>query len=331
MATNSLMTLPAELRVRIYEYALAGAGPIRRTALEPGPSGNFESRTPDIQTIEKHHKSELKGAQNTPFLGASLLFVNRLAYQEALPIFYQSNTLSISRGDFCHGIVADSLRHLPDIENLVHLKLFDFEVEPSCGRDMSDCDECRDPALDVLSALRLVPSLRTVVVDYGADEESVEAFTLFKSALRAPHPTGRHYSLACIGIARYEFFDHKLPHLRISMTNSTLAREWTAATPEWVREVASIAGRSVPSRWASREDGIVANVCMLMRGHDGLAPLRHIIPTSIAAVWPRNVPVDFRTLGEVGTLGFVEKVDDGLQKWLDMSAGIVPFQFTDRW
>lgn len=295
MAKNMLSKLPPELRIRIYEFALPIGVPVKRKATQ-------NTEPPD----------EANAAQRVVFLSAGLLFVDRLTYKEALPIFYKTNTISVRRSDVCGNAITGNRKHLSDLEPVVHLHFSDFAITPWCATPIANCNKCCESALNLLCLPPLFPHLRTITVDYGANDQSLEAFTLFKSALKAAKCDNPDYTLICTGIGQYKLQSTNYPNLDITMTHAELARCWVTATPA---SVAAACQARKPSLRHSMEHGVNA----LLRRHDGLIPSFSnvkLIPDTLARAWPRDKPCDFRKAGEVETLAFLETFDDALMVWL---------------
>ncbi|KAK4548769.1 hypothetical protein LTR36_008542 [Oleoguttula mirabilis] len=306
MTKASLATLPAELRVRCYEFALPVGRSIKHQASQPRLSHEDGDSSLHEQVSERV----------APFLGASLLFVNRQTYQEALPIFYKTNTVSLGSSAF-YSAVTSSHGSIPDVKHLVHVRLSDFAINPACTTALADCVSCQRSTADILRALLLVPHLRTVSVDYGETDASLAAFTHFKSAASAPGREYGNWSLTCTGIGRYNLRHNDHPNLDMTMTNAALVCVWTAATPDWVRRVNANFSHLPAKTSDQRAEKRTALIFFLMCCHDHSGPSpAAVIPRLIAAVWPRDVPVDFRRLGEADTLAYVGDVDDALAKWL---------------
>lgn len=179
-----------------------------------------------------------------------------------------------------------------------------------------------------------VPHLRSLTADYGADKQSEKAFALFKAAIRAPCCSRHSLDLACTGIGQYKLRDTSRPNLTITLTHTPLVRAWGNATPERVSTV-SAAQAMMP---VHGKPDLQALVDFLMALHDGAfhgAP-REIVPETLAKLWPKDVPFDFRKLGEVGTLGFVEDIDEALwAAWVrlveQVGQGSAPMGFVPRW
>ncbi|KAK5137991.1 hypothetical protein LTR08_005788 [Meristemomyces frigidus] len=240
-------------------------------------------------------------------LKVSLLCVDRFTYNEALPIFYQTNTFSVPGGD--HGATFIKTSGLPNIKHLVHLHLSDFPGLETWPNGAQPC---------LLHALSQIPHLRTVTADYGANLQSRQAFEKFKATLKA-NVQSDSISLKCVGIGQYKLLNTKLPHVDMSMNDVELAEIWRSATPAHAREVMT--------RLVYRRDAEPTEVTELsLHGKRALCICRLLdtielgslkwIPRTIAAAWPKEVSVDYGKLGQVDTLGFIEVVDDAVQLWL---------------
>jgi len=274
------------------------------------------------------------GGDVFPFHGASVLFVDRLCHEEALPIFYKVNTFSISRFDLCHDGITNGASMVPDPKHLIHLHLSDLIIMPSCAKSLMDCISCQRVGLDVLQIPQLLPHLRTPTINYGADEKSKEAFALFKAAMRpAPSPYSS-YNITCTGIGQYTLHNTDRPKLSIAFLNEPLVRIWHSITPAATKVYAEI---GIPKHLYSEQDkyhGLASTIFHLLFKHDGYVSHadRKLVPQVFAAVSPKEVPCDFRKLGGWATFGFVERVDDVLRGWVRRHASSERGQWvTDRW
>ncbi|KAK0945703.1 hypothetical protein LTR29_002815 [Friedmanniomyces endolithicus] len=86
-ATNSFMCLPAELRLDIYERVLQFDCSLRRIKLITELDG----------TIEDELRQVVRGGH----ADISILFACRTTFNEALPILYKRNTISLCHDDVC--------------------------------------------------------------------------------------------------------------------------------------------------------------------------------------------------------------------------------------
>ncbi|KAK0263886.1 hypothetical protein LTS09_002237 [Friedmanniomyces endolithicus] len=86
-ATNSFMCLPAELRLDIYERVLQFDCPLRR--IKP------------ITELDGTMEDELRQFVRGGYADISILFACRTTFNEALPILYKRNAISLCHDDVC--------------------------------------------------------------------------------------------------------------------------------------------------------------------------------------------------------------------------------------
>ena len=302
MDDSPLMNLPAELRVRIFEYALKAGAPRKRC----------KTKTNRTSKPKVYH-------------GASLLFVNQLIQTETLPIFYKYNTFKSSSIALLARF--DSLATNPTtslhLKLLTHLYLDSFSAPFSCPHISGDCTVCKLQALDVLRVLPQMSRLKTLKVDYGPNGESEDSFQVFKKALRGSALHAERYGLQCVGIGRYTMTDSLSPNLRISFVHGPLSHAWDKATPEMVVKAMERRRRTrSPNDPAHHDEDfhhyrIRTSVTTLYAAHDGAGGYSHsLIPLMFRGVWPRNAHVDYRKLGhDESTMSFLEDMDEAVLKW----------------
>ncbi|KAK5117194.1 hypothetical protein LTR85_008962 [Meristemomyces frigidus] len=198
MAPVSFTTLPAELRIRIYEYVLAAGVPIERRLCE-------------YQDRAGHPIARLRQeSDGTPSEAKNLLTVNRLTYKEALPSLFKVNTISATRSDFCNGVISRSDTHVA-IKHLVNLELSNFVVPGVCDLCVKEhmCGMCHDAGFSLLNYLTSLPHLRTITINYGGskrdqDTASTAAFARFRSTLRRPSYVFYGLTLTCTATGEYK-------------------------------------------------------------------------------------------------------------------------------
>lgn len=132
-----LQTLPTELRLRIYEYILTFAQPIKLRQVIPG-SRNL-----------------------------AILRTNKQIHFEALSVLYDLNTIVVTRNDFCKNTEA-SLKTPLKLDHARHLLITSFSQSIACtlSGHGGQCDVCQPSASGLIEALTCMPRLRTVLVDY---------------------------------------------------------------------------------------------------------------------------------------------------------------------
>ena len=177
-----LTRLPVELRLRIYAYVLSFSRPMKLR-----------------QVVEGTKK-------------ASILRANRQIYHEALPVFYDCNTIVASRNDFCHR--TDAMLQTPLNRNHVrHLKITSFSRSIICASrkessfDARYCSVCQPSATGFIETLLDLPRLRSAVVDYRNCLGEFSAFQRYNRNGGLDSTSGRgnglRFQLLCTGVAEY--------------------------------------------------------------------------------------------------------------------------------
>ena len=134
---GSLERLPVELRLRVYEELLRFNDPIKLRQVVPG-SRNL-----------------------------SILRTNRYVYHEALPVLYDSNTITVTRNDFCEYTEA-RLRTPLRFDYTRHLLITSFSQSIACtlsGPGLR-CAVCQPSAEGLIRIFTQMPRLQTVLIDY---------------------------------------------------------------------------------------------------------------------------------------------------------------------
>ena len=142
-----LQKLPVELRLKIYELILRFEHPIKLRQVIPG------SR--DL----------------------SLLRTSRQVYNEALPVLYDSNTIIVTRNDFCK-CTDPALKTPLKLDYARHLLILSFSSSIACTLRFLDerCDVCQPSAAGLIQMLTLMPRLQTVVIDYHKHIAEMRSF-----------------------------------------------------------------------------------------------------------------------------------------------------------
>lgn len=202
-----LSRLPVELRLHIFEYVLSFERPLKLRQI-------------------------VAGSKNT-----SILRTNRQIHQEALPIFYDFNTIMATRNDFCKDTDADLQTSLRK-DLIRHLLIGNLSQSIKCssysgGNNMylaGCCDVCKPNAAGFINALSNLPRLQTVVVDY---HNHPREFAFIKENIRgigSTHLDAYHgFTLTCSDIAQYKLTSPSLfpPSLSITFTDLPFHTIWT--------------------------------------------------------------------------------------------------------
>ena len=127
-----LLELPAELRLRIYEYALAPTGTLSLT------------------------RTRSKRFATDPLLGPGLLRTNRQINAEASPILYSENTISITvdAHDTCWPTISESRLPQRVLEKLEHVSVV-LDLTNNFHAHYSDVDWTAFSALVSLRSMRI--------------------------------------------------------------------------------------------------------------------------------------------------------------------------------
>lgn len=201
---SPLLDLPSELRIRIYEFILGFARPLKLR-----------------QTVA--------GSQNT-----TLLRVNRQIYGESLPVLYDINDIAVTRNDFCKRTDV-SLKTPVQSQHIRHLLIRGFGESLACnfGLDRCDqCDVCEPSASGLLNALKSMPRLKSVVVDYHTHTSNFKRFsdTLSLSDMQR---VGKMDSLRCTAVGHFTLHNEAFRNVDFTFQNIPLARIWQALISLW--------------------------------------------------------------------------------------------------
>ncbi|KAK4548747.1 hypothetical protein LTR36_008520 [Oleoguttula mirabilis] len=186
-----LLELPSELRISIYELVLSFPRPLKLR-----------------QTVA--------GSENT-----SLLRANKQIYREALSVLYDVNTITVTRNDFCKR-THESLKTPVPSERIQHLLVTSFGESIACNFLLDRCDVCEPSALGFLEALKSMPQLKSVVVDYHTHTSN------FRSFRESVNRTGSGCSLACTGVGQFTMQAPAFTSIEFTFQNVPLARIWQA-------------------------------------------------------------------------------------------------------
>ena len=189
--------IPSELRIRIYELILGFSQPIKLR-----------------QTVA--------GSENT-----TLLRVNKRMYNEALPVLFDINTVAVTRNDFCKKTDVSLKCPVPS-QHVRHLLMTSFGESIACSFLLDRCNVCGVPARGVFDALRAMPQLKSVTVDYRTH---IANFRLFKEALACSSRVSHCDStlkLDCIAVGIYRLRGEAFDNISFTFQNIPLARVWSS-------------------------------------------------------------------------------------------------------
>lgn len=197
--------LPPEIRLLIYRYILSFDLPI--TLLRKSRSG---------QKMKK----------------AGILGVNRLIYQESLPIFHELNTIVISREEFCHYPTGKrpQLTCKPDLVQYLKIRSLTASARcearignPACPPAHGPCRNCWPSIVFLIDSLRLKPKLREVFIEYQGFHYRVHALV---EDLVYFNPDMNKLRITCTGIGTYELTGSWLRGIRFQLCDQPLVEVW---------------------------------------------------------------------------------------------------------
>ncbi|KAF2174161.1 hypothetical protein M409DRAFT_16429 [Zasmidium cellare ATCC 36951] len=201
-----LTLLPREVRDIIYEHILTFPRPLKL-------------------------RQVVAGSKNT-----AILRLNRQIASEALPIFYDANTILATRNDFCSDTGPELQTPLRK-DRVRHLLIRNFSQSIRCssfsgGNNLfleGCCDVCKPNAAGFIAALGSLPRLRTVVVDYHNHYREFEFIKQTIRGIGSTHVEAEHgFALTCTHIARYRLSSPSLPpNLDITFTDLPLHTIWS--------------------------------------------------------------------------------------------------------
>ncbi|KAK4548768.1 hypothetical protein LTR36_008541 [Oleoguttula mirabilis] len=333
MAPNPLTAmLPPEIRVKVYEFVLSSPYPVKRQIFDYVPQAD--------------HVLERRAAAGSEATldGISLLLVDRLAYQEALPLLYKVNTFRVSRHNLCANVAPNSLTLL-NPNHLVHIELSDLVISRSClhldytNWDWPQCGTCAEPGFGLLYMMASIPHLRTAVVEYGTrrpprtdgwfpalrepfpEFPSKRAFFRLQQAIRARCHSHHNFELTCVGIGEYQVQSAKLKNATVTFRDSPLMEAWSkmvllvkAATESWDEAVANL-DRDMLQKLIKLQLGVV--------GFEEAQEFVYVqtdmasVPQYIARIWPPGVPLDIAGVAAIQSPGLMEAFDNALQTYID--------------
>ena len=190
-----LLALPAELRLDIFTYVLASfSGPVKL-------------------------RQFVEGSGDTAILRTS-----RQIYGEALGVFYDVNTIAVTRNDFCNKTDA-SLKTPVKTECIRYLSITNFSESLACNSSVlcsNRCDVCDYHASGLLLALSKMPCLKSAVIDYQTQgvrfQQFQRYFTDFDSRL----------TMKCTAVGVHKLRGQPFDGVEISFQHTPLATVWPA-------------------------------------------------------------------------------------------------------
>ena len=292
--------LPTEIRLSIYKYILQFDLPLKLT------------RQPRRKASQR---------------AAGVLLTNRLIYTEALPVFYELNTIVVNRSEFCQYPVISRPR--PSCKPEVVQQLYFHDLHPSvrCAATISHgwpvtrrpCEHCRPSILGLLDAVRTLPRLKQVFIDYHRHAASVRALA---EGLKDSRDVSSELRLTCTGVGKYDLIGERLEGVDIELRDVPLYEIWSRVLllPSPVEFVSYFRGichlqkdvRALGNRYDSGEiRKIVAKLSALLALHD-----TGTVPSSIAGIWPADLPMDYRRVEHFDRSDFFHKFNEQLQSFL---------------
>ncbi|KAK5131201.1 hypothetical protein LTR08_001226 [Meristemomyces frigidus] len=189
-----LLRLPSELRIRIYELVLSFARPLKLRQTVPG-------------------------SENT-----TILRVNRQICHEALSVLYDINTIALTRNDFCSKTDAALKTPVPS-QHIRHLLVTSFSESIACNYVTDRCDVCETSASGFLDALKAMPQLKEVTVDYT---NALSNFTRFSESFG-------NGNLPWTSMGFHTLRDEAFRHVDFTFQYVPIGRMWPALTvlPTW--------------------------------------------------------------------------------------------------
>ena len=189
MTLCHLLSLPSELRIKIYEQVLTFSGPVKL-------------------------RQVVRGSENT-----TLLRVNHQIHNEALSVFFEVNQIAATRNDFCTK-TDGSMKTPVKGDHIRHLLVTNFGESIACNFLLDRCDVCEHHAEGFVEALKMMPHLKTVVVNYHAQ---VAKFRRFSEALSQSNGGPE---LDCVAVGKYALRSPSMVRVDVTFQYLPLARIW---------------------------------------------------------------------------------------------------------
>ncbi|KAK1815476.1 hypothetical protein LTR12_010111 [Friedmanniomyces endolithicus] len=184
--------LSPELRLKIYTHLLTFPTPI-------------------------HLRQHVPGTPHT-----ALLRTNRQIHHEAQAVLYDTNTISLSRNDFC--LNTDPALQTP-VETLQvrQLRFRSFGESLACNVLAERCAVCRDDARGLLEALGGMPVLRRVGVDYSTQ---IANFMRFRQLAAEEGGSLKGLTVTCISVGTYRVRNAGFDQVEFTFAHRPLASIW---------------------------------------------------------------------------------------------------------
>ena len=285
-------TLPAELRLLIYQYVL-----------------HFD------RPLKLQRRSHRRGQSRT----ASILCTSRLIHAEALPVLYNQNTFTVHLAELCThpAKVGSSLTcRAPLVRKLF---VCDLKTSKTCAAlstgdwpaPQQMCDKCCS-LTSFLASLQRWPRLERVVID---DHPPA-------SSSRNVQPRTRHmpYGVRAIsaGVGQYRLEGSWLGHLDVWLCDIGLAEIWSrclswrrANDPlSFLRDCSRLHRdlRDLERRYDRMPFRVLSTkLALLFNVHDAGG-----IPRSMAMIWPTDLPTDFRVVNNCNRPDFLHDFNERL-------------------
>ncbi|KAK0363457.1 hypothetical protein LTR91_020038 [Friedmanniomyces endolithicus] len=187
-----LFKLSPELRLQIYTHLLTFPTPI-------------------------HLRQHVPGTPHT-----ALLRTNRQIHHEAQAVLYDTNTISLSRNDFC--LLTDPALQTP-VEGLQvrHLRFTSFGESLACNVLAERCAVCKDDARGLLEALGGMPVLRRVTIDYSTQ---IASFMRFRQLAAEEGGSRKGLTVTCISVGVYRVHGAGFDQVDFTFSHRPLASIW---------------------------------------------------------------------------------------------------------
>lgn len=289
--------LPAELRLLIYEHLLQFDCPLK---------------------LQQH-------CLRTQLQGIAILRVSRLTYKEALPVFYELNTIAAHRYEFCRFAPAAQLTcktewirslYVCDLDSLVPCLTHPWP--PAEKR----CCNCEETLFEFLMSLKFLPRIRKIYIDYCRHSHCVHALSTCLSRHRSLSSGLR---MTCIGIGKYRLEGRWVGAVDFELRDTFLSGMW---------QISMARRRDSDGIFANRQSfielgalrrrhgfgylttmGYMSSLALLFAWHDAGR-----MAANFARIWPNDIPMDFRQLtSQLGRPEFLHEFNVELQHVLEYS------------
>ena len=186
-----LNKLAVELRIKIFEEVLKFDRPIKL-------------------------RQYVAGSANT-----AILRTNKQVHWEARSVLHDINTVSVTRNDFC--IITDASIKTPvDGQHVRHLRFTSFGGSIACNSLQERCPVCEDSAAGLLQALKDMPLLRSVVIDYKTQVSNFKRFWDYA------HENSTSFAIECVGVGVYRLRGDGFDEVDFKLHHRPLATSWPA-------------------------------------------------------------------------------------------------------